>query len=80
MYTASAFAVNTIFRCAFGAVCPLFTTAMFEGVRLNDSLLDDYSSVSVDGRKLGVYIIGLGVSYPLPYPDCIPQIWSTDTS
>lgn len=35
MYTASAFAVNTVFRCAFGAAFPLFTTAMFDEVRMH---------------------------------------------
>ncbi|KAF9788500.1 MFS general substrate transporter [Thelephora terrestris] len=35
MYTSSAFAVNTVFRCALGAAFPLFTTAMFEGMGVN---------------------------------------------
>ncbi|KAF9648346.1 MFS general substrate transporter [Thelephora ganbajun] len=35
MYTASAFAVNTVFRCAFGAAFPLFATAMFNRMGVN---------------------------------------------
>lgn len=35
MYTASAFAVNTMFRCAFGGAAPLFTTTMFERMGVN---------------------------------------------
>lgn len=66
--------------CLWICVPSVYHNDVRRGSSKYDPPLDDYSSVSVDGRKLGVYIVGFGVSHPLPYPDRIPQIWSTDTS
>ena len=43
------------------------------------SPLGDYSPVFVDGRELGVHIVGSDIPHPLPYPDRVRQIWSADT-
>ena len=44
------------------------------------SPLDGRLPVSTVGCKLGMYVIGSGVPYPLPDPGGFLQIWGADTS
>ena len=80
MYTASAYSIAAVFRCAFGAAFPVFTTAMFEKVRPKIIPVDECSSISIVGRKLGMHTVGRGGPRPLPHPDRVLQIWGANTS